>query len=78
MSRISISRSRIAATAVLLNDHPFKRLPGCRRDRFEMQGRPTLKPLAIGTDTQVVGISRSRRCCQTVVAMIKTHRNGGS
>ncbi|CAN7215743.1 IS21 family transposase [Acidovorax sp. LjRoot66] len=29
-----------------LNDHPFKRLPGCRRSRFESGERPTLKPLA--------------------------------
>ena len=37
-----------AAVARLLrrfNDHPFKKLPGCRRDVFERMDRPTLKPL---------------------------------
>jgi transposase len=28
-----------------LNDHPFKKLPGCRRSRFESDERATLKPL---------------------------------
>ncbi|MDA1258929.1 MAG: IS21 family transposase [Chloroflexi bacterium] len=28
-----------------LNDHPFKKLPGCRRDVFERMERPVLKPL---------------------------------
>ncbi len=27
------------------NDHPFKKLPGCRRDVFERMERPVLKPL---------------------------------
>jgi len=37
-----------AAVAQLLtrfNDHPFKKLPGCRRDVFERMERPVLKPL---------------------------------
>jgi transposase len=29
----------------LLNAHPFKRLPGCRRERFEKLDQPALKPL---------------------------------
>jgi transposase len=28
-----------------LNDHPFKKLPGCRREVFERMERPVLKPL---------------------------------
>jgi transposase len=38
-----------AAVARLLtrfNDHPFKKLPGCRREVFERIERPVLKPLA--------------------------------
>jgi transposase len=30
---------------VVLNDHPFQKLPGCRRERFEAAERSTLKPL---------------------------------
>lgn len=35
----------IAALVAELNDRPFKRLPGCRRSRFETYERPALRPL---------------------------------
>lgn len=35
----------IAALLVDLNDRPFKKLPGCRREAFETLDRPALKPL---------------------------------
>lgn len=35
----------LASLTALLNDHPFKKLPGCRRERFEGQERAALKPL---------------------------------
>jgi transposase len=28
-----------------LNEHPFKKMPGCRRERFESSDKPALKPL---------------------------------
>ena len=35
----------VARLLTRLNDHPFKKLPGCRRDVFERMERPVLKPL---------------------------------
>ena len=35
----------VAGLLTRLNDHPFKKLPGCRRDVFERMERPVLKPL---------------------------------
>jgi transposase len=35
----------IAELLRLLNDRPFKRLPGCRRSRFEELDKPLLRPL---------------------------------
>jgi len=35
----------VARLLTRLNDHPFKKLPGCRREVFERMERPVLKPL---------------------------------
>jgi len=35
----------VAKLLTRLNNHPFKKLPGCRRDVFERMERPVLKPL---------------------------------
>jgi len=35
----------VARLLTLFNDHPFKKLPGCRREVFERLERPALKPL---------------------------------
>jgi len=37
--------SRIVELLIRLNDRPFRKLPGCRRSRFESLDRPALKPL---------------------------------
>lgn len=37
--------TRISELLVGLNDRPFRKLPGCRRSRFETLDRPALKPL---------------------------------
>ena len=37
--------TRISELLVRLNDRPFRKLPGCRRSRFESLDRPALKPL---------------------------------
>lgn len=43
-SLAELNQELVRLTAAL-NEHPFKRLPGCRRERFEAQDRPALKPL---------------------------------
>ncbi len=43
-SLADLNRELVRLTAAL-NDHPFKRLPGCRRERFESQDRAALKSL---------------------------------
>lgn len=42
LAELNVELVRLTA---LLNEHPFKRLPGCRRERFELQDSPALKPL---------------------------------
>lgn len=37
--------TRISELLIRLNDRPFRKLPGCRRSRFETLDRPALKPL---------------------------------
>ena len=52
----------IADRLVLLNERPFKKLPGCRRERFELLDKPRLmllpasiyEPTAVWTSTQKV------------------------
>ena len=37
--------TRISELLIRLNDRPFRKLPGCRRSRFESLDRPALSPL---------------------------------
>jgi transposase len=39
--------TRISELLIRLNDRPFRKLPGCRRSRFESLDRPALKPLPV-------------------------------
>lgn len=42
---LSQLNTRIKELLIRLNDRPFRKLPGCRRSRFESLDRPALKPL---------------------------------